>query len=102
MREAYIAIRFPPSSAPKRYYLVANISGTPTIIGNFGIPNGGLAGSITVLTGVSGPFTVASAAGASTPGSIALYTQSHSEAALAYDPATTSIMGAPGTVINSI
>jgi hypothetical protein len=101
MAERYISVRFPASTRPNRYYLVANLAGTQTIIGSFGVPNGNLAGSIAVVVSVQGYFTVAGSAAAMTSiGSMGLFSQHSPESDLVYDSATTSILGEAGTTIS--
>jgi hypothetical protein len=101
--DRYIKIRYPASASPNRYYVVANVEGAQTIIGNFTVPKGSFAGSIAILVNVEGPFTVAGSSDAmSTAGSIGLFTQDSPETKINYDRATTSILGAAGTTVSCV
>lgn len=99
----FVRIEYPASMRPNTYYLVANIRGTQRIIGNFSVPSVALPGAIAVPVSCPGPFKVAgNAAALDADGSIALFAQSATDNKLSYDTATTSVLGAAGTVVSSI
>ncbi|MFD1981429.1 DUF4347 domain-containing protein [Mesorhizobium newzealandense] len=96
----YVNIKFPASTAPNRYHIVVNIDGTRTIIGDFTVPKGTFAGSLSVSVSVSGSFTISgTSSGMSSPGSIGLFSQISGSESIDYDVTATPILGPVGTKV---
>jgi Domain of unknown function (DUF4347) len=99
----YINIKYSAATKANNYYVVANVRGNPTIIGNFAVPKCTFAGEIAVSVNIEGPLTVAgSSAAMSAAGSVGLFTQSNADNKLGYDLATTSILGAAGATVSCV
>jgi hypothetical protein len=99
----YIKVEWRDTTPPGFYFIVAEEGGTRKAIGKFEIPRGGHRGRIFVPVDAEGSFFVAGRLRAlSAERTISLFTRSSPAADLAYDPATTSLLGEVGTRLSCI
>ncbi|RFC68294.1 hypothetical protein [Mesorhizobium denitrificans] len=99
-RNGYITVCWPSSAPPNRYQLVANVGGIKKIIGEFNIPKSPFAGRIPVTVSEPGPFIVVGDADMlDVAGTIALFSKNASAQDFQFDPATSIILGTPGTLV---
>ena len=99
----YIKVEWRDTTPPGSYFIVAEEGGARRVIGKFEIPRGGHRGRIFVPVEAEGSFFVAGRLRAlNAERIISLFTRASPTADLAYDPATTSLLGEVGTRLSCI
>ena len=101
LADNYLSVAFPVGTQPNKYFIVANLRGVQTVIGDFTVPKSPFAGSLAVMVSAHGSFDVAGSGDMMAAAqSIGLFTQSNPTSDIAYDTETTSILGPAGTTVS--